>query len=109
MECPQFNDRSWKLLVRSSAPNRSFSSDQMHVRAREFDTNGGRNNRADGEEGVILHIWARKISKTSIRSDDYEVFQFAYLALSERPARLLKPWQDANANLAAAYDRAQQV
>lgn len=63
----------------------------------------------DAEERVILHIWARKVSKASITPYDREAFESEYLALSERRAKLLKPWQDANADLAVAYDRAQRV
>ena len=63
----------------------------------------------DAEERVILHIWARKASKASITPYDREAFESEYLALSERRAKLLKPWQDANADLAVAYDRAQRV
>lgn len=63
----------------------------------------------DAEERVILHIWARKASKASITPYDREAFESEYLALSERRAKLLKPWQDANADLVVAYDQAQRI
>lgn len=62
----------------------------------------------DAEERVILHIWARKVTKASIGPRDREAFQSEYLALGERRANLLKPWQ-ANAELASAYARAQRI
>lgn len=63
----------------------------------------------DAEERVILHIWAKKVLQASISAHDREAFQSAYLALSDRRAKLLKPWQNANADLVSAYERAQRV
>ncbi len=63
----------------------------------------------DAEERVILHIWARKVSNASISPYDREAFQSEYLALGERRAKLLKPWQEANAELVSAYARAQRI
>lgn len=63
----------------------------------------------DAEERVILHIWARKVSKASISPHDHEGFQAAYLSLGERRAKLFEPWQTANVDLVSAYERAQRV
>ena len=63
----------------------------------------------DTEERVILHIWAGKVSKACIRPEDYEAFQSVYLSLGERRAKLIEPWQAANANLVSAFEQAQRV
>ncbi len=63
----------------------------------------------DAEERVILHIWAGKVSKAYISPEDYAAFQSVYLSLGERRAKLLEPWQAANANLVSAYEQAQRV
>ncbi|NRQ18894.1 hypothetical protein [Ensifer sesbaniae] len=75
-----------RLRERAATTLRAYRQAEAHFHALQE-----RKDALDAEERVILHIWAVKLSKSSLSPEDCEGFRAAYRSLGERRLELFEP------------------